>query len=76
MVNIEENPHSKQTICEIHRRMYRILVARNPDDPVMPLLRKAFEMAKKMGNKLRRYKYDYDEGWWEIHKLDGGDLDS
>ena len=31
-------------------------------------------MAKKMGNKLRKYKYDYDEEWWEVHKLDGGEL--
>ncbi len=76
MANIQAKPHRKQTICDIHRAMYRIIVARNPDESLIPLLQKAFDMAKKMGNKLRRHKYDYDESWWEIHKLDGGDLDS
>lgn len=75
MANIQENPHSKQTVCEIHRRIYRELVARDPHDPLLPLLQRAFDMAKRMGNKLRRYKYDYDEGWWETHKLDGGEID-
>jgi hypothetical protein len=72
--NIQEKPHSKQTVCELHRRIYRELVARNANDPLIPLLQQAFDMAKKMGNKLRKYKYDYDEGWWEIHRLDGGEL--
>lgn len=76
LANINENPHSKQTVCEIHRRIYRELVARDPNDPLIPLLHQAFDMAKKMGNKLRKYKYDYDEGWWEVHKLDGGELES
>ncbi len=74
MANIQENPHTKQTVCEIHRRIYRELVRRDPKDPLIPLLQQAFDMAKKMGNKLRKYKYDYDEGWWEIHRLDGGEL--
>lgn len=74
MANIQENPHTKQTVCELHRRIYRELVARDPNDPLIPLLQQAFDMAKKMGNKLRKYKYDYDEGWWEIHRLDGGEL--
>jgi hypothetical protein len=74
MANIQENPHTRQTVCELHRRIYRELVARDPNDPLIPLLQQAFDMAKKMGNKLRKYKYDYDEGWWEIHRLDGGEL--
>lgn len=74
--NIHENPHSTQTICELHRKMYRMIVARNPNDPLLPILQMAFNKAKKMGNKLRKYKFDYDDGWWEIHKLDGGELDS
>lgn len=76
LANIHEPPHSKQTVCEIHRRIYRELAARDPNDPLLPLLHQAFDMAKKMSNKLRKYKYDYDEGWWEIHKLDGGEIDA
>ena len=74
MVNIQENPHSLQTICELHRRMYRELNRRNPKDPLIPLLQKAFDIGKKMNNKLRKYKNDYDDGWYEVHKLDGGEL--
>lgn len=74
--DINENTHSKKTICEAHRAMYKILVARNPDDPVIPLLHRAFLMAKIMGNKLRKYRFDYDDGWWKVHRLDGGDLDA
>ena len=28
-------------------------------------------MPKKMNNKLRQYKFNYDEGWWKTHRLDG-----
>ncbi len=75
MVNIKENPHSKQTICELHRRIYRELLRRNPKDPLIPVVEQAFTHAKKMGNKLRKYYSDYDDGWYEIHKLDGGEID-
>jgi hypothetical protein len=74
MANIQEKPHSKKTICELHRCIYRELVRRDPKDPLIPLLQQAFDMAKKMGNKLRKYKDDYDDGWYEVHKLDGGHL--
>ena len=74
MANIQENPHTKQTICELHRRIYRELVRRNPKDPLIHLLQKAFDVAKKMSNKLRKYKNDYDDGWYEVHKFDGGEL--
>lgn len=75
MANIEERRHNLQTICELHRKMYRTLVSRDPSDPLIPLLKQAFNHAKKMGNMLRRYKEDYDDGWYEIHKFDGGDID-
>ena len=38
-------------------------------------MEEAFEYAKKMNNKLRQYKYNYDVGWWETHRLDGGEID-
>jgi len=71
---ITAGPRSLQTICEVHRKMYRMVVAKNPVDPLIPLLCTAFGMAKKMNNKLRQYKHNYDDGWWEIHRLDGGEL--
>ena len=56
--------------------MYRIIVSRDPHDPLLSLLSTAFLKAKKMGNKLRQYNEGYDEDWWELHKLGGGELDS
>jgi hypothetical protein len=74
MFDIREPPRRKQTVCEMHRRIYRELVRRNPNDPLIPLLKQAFSFTKKMGNKLRQYKHDYDDGWYEKHKFDGGEL--
>ena len=74
MSSMDENPHTRQTICELHRRMYRELIRRNPNDPLIPLLKDAFDIGKKMSNKLRKNKHDYDDGWYELHKYDGGEL--
>jgi len=49
---------------------------RDPDDQLIPLLRTAFEMAKKLRNTAIRHKHRYDEAWLETHKLDGGELDT
>jgi hypothetical protein len=76
MANIKEKPHRRQTICELHRRMYRELVKRDPNDPLIRLLEKAFVMAKRMGNKLTQYSERYDGQWYETHKSDGGDIGS
>jgi len=75
-MTISEGPQSLQTICGVHRRIYHILSERDPSDTVIPLLRKAFAMAKRMNAKLKKYKHGYDEGWYEIHKLDGGEIDA
>ena len=74
MPGIEAEPQRKQTICEIHRRMYRIIMERDPNDPLIPLLRTAFNMAKKLRNTAIRHKHRHDEAWFEAHKLDGGEL--
>jgi hypothetical protein len=75
-ITISEGPNSLRTICGVHRRIYQIISSRDPNDAVIPLLRKAFAMAKRMHNRLRKYKWNYDEGWWELHKMDGGELDA
>ena len=63
-----------QTICEMHRRMYRIIVARDPNDELIPLLLKAFDMAKKMGNRMKYHKENHGDAWWELHRADGGEI--
>lgn len=72
-----EQPYFQRTICEIHREVYRDLVASgmSEKDPIIIKLKEAYDMGKKMNNKLRQYKYDYDEGWWKMNKLAGGTID-
>lgn len=64
-----------RTICDVHREIYQELRA-HPEAraALLSLLETAFEMGKKMNNKLRQYKKRYDAGWWERHRLDGGTL--
>jgi hypothetical protein len=75
-ITISEGSRSLDTICGVHRRMYQILSDRDPDDEVLRLLRKAFAMAKRMNAKLQKYKLGHDDGWYEQHKLDGGEIDA
>jgi hypothetical protein len=71
-----------RTICEVHREIYREIydlyskgeIKKENFDFISTHLEEAFEYAKKMNNKLRQYKNNYDEGWWQAHRLDGGDL--
>lgn len=72
---ITAQPCEIQTICEVHRRMYRIIMARDPNDQLIPLLHTAFDMAKRMNAKLKQYNEHYDDGWYEKHKYDGGAID-
>jgi hypothetical protein len=76
MGDLYAEPHVRQTICEMHRRMYRIIVSRDPNDELIPLLRRAFDMGKKMGNRLRYHRDKHGDEWWELHKVDGGEIDS
>ena len=72
-----------RTICEVHREVYREIhtlyesgaFGQEDYDFLTSRLEEAFNYAKKMNNKLKQYKHNYDEGWWQAHKLDGGQLD-
>jgi len=71
-----------RTICEVHREIYREVhslyhdkkIDKKECESVTAKLEEAFNYAKKMNNKLRQYKYNYDDGWWDAHRLDGGEL--
>lgn len=65
------------TICETLREVYRLafkieksLVASSNDKAkareIMERSRTAVAMAKRMNVKLKKYKFDYDEGWWSL----------
>ena len=73
----------RRTICEVHREIYRKLNSLKEENLLSDenfqyltsRIKEAFDSGKKMNNKLRQYKYDYDEGWWAANKLDGGQLE-
>lgn len=71
-----EEAYHQRTQCEVHREIYRELVKRGyrDDHPIMIKLREAYDMGKKLNNKLRQYRYDYDQEWWEDNKLAGGEI--
>ena len=66
-----------RTICEVHREMYQSInklhehgkLSENHSEFLKSRIEEAFTMAKKMNNKLRQYKYNYDDDWWEKNKL-------
>jgi len=61
--------NKKRTICEVHREIYDILSEdEDKNKQAIDLLQEAFTMAKKMNQKLRQYKHNYDDGWWEETK--------
>lgn len=71
MVSIKDKRVSSiRTICEVHREIYDIIMDdKNIDsklaNELIELLEEAYQMAKKMNHKLRQYKYNYDDEWWE-----------
>jgi len=63
----------KLTICEVHRQLRREIVGQ-VSPKAMDLLQTAFDMGKKMDNKLRQYKNNWSEGWWKENRLSGGKI--
>lgn len=61
----------KRSICEVHRELYDLAHANLKGAALQEFtdkLEEAYAMAKKMQAKLRQYKHNYDEGWWERQK--------
>lgn len=61
-----------RTICEVHREMYDKIIDSKIDDKfaneIIDLLEDAYIMGKKMDAKLRQYKNNYDDDWWEKNR--------
>jgi hypothetical protein len=47
----------KRTICEVHREMYDILIEIENTGEAIKLLQEAFDMAKRMNEKLIEYGF-------------------
>lgn len=58
-----------RTICEVHREIYDMLYEERLKltayNDIIDKLQESFTYAKKMDAKLRQYKNNYDEDWWE-----------
>lgn len=69
MTGLTEGVGHKRSICEVHRELYDLAHAHLRDPYTLQVftekLEEAYTMAKKMQAKLRQYKGNYDEGWWE-----------
>ena len=58
-----------RTICEVHREMYDLLQEEKIDrKQLVDLLQEAYGLGKKMDAKLRQYKFNYNDGWFEDQK--------
>jgi len=58
------------TICEVIREMYEISEVIPQEDLKKELqarLYSSYDMAKRMNKKLREYKHDWDEGFWQVN---------
>lgn len=62
-----------RTICEVHRELYDFLIKEEKIDnetanKIIDFLEEAYLIGKKMNSKLRQYKFNYDDGWFEKSK--------
>jgi hypothetical protein len=77
MRKLDSNRKSrKRTICEIHRELYRELISHGytEDSHCIHLLREVYPLGKKVVNKLRQHKHNFDNGWYEKNKTRGAPL--
>lgn len=58
---------SHRTICEVHRELYDLTKQMEPETrtKVQDLIIEAFVMGKKMDAKLREYRADWDQGFYQ-----------
>jgi len=56
-----------RTICEVHREIYDLVIESKISDglanDIIDKLNEAYIMGKKMDNKLRQYKFNYNDKW-------------
>lgn len=69
--SIGERQH-KETICDVHRDIYHRLknnpLTEEDKDFIRERIETAFKMGKSMDAKLRQYKNNYDNDWWDTAK--------
>ena len=72
-IEYKRSPSNRETICDVHRDLYRgIKESTTLDDDtrsrLLERIETAFKMGKSMDAKLRQYKHNYDNDWWQKEK--------
>ena len=68
-IQVKANPF--RTICEVHRELWDIAEVIPQEDlrnEIKERLITVYVMAKKMEEKLRENKHDWDANFWEANK--------
>jgi len=71
----EQERETKETICDVQRDIYQYIKNNdkfNEDDRnfLFERIETAFSMGKSMDAKLRQYKFNYDDDWWNKKRRD------
>lgn len=75
--DIQVKVNQFRTICEVHREMWDIVEVMPQEDLRKELQERliiVYVMAKKMEEKLRENKHDWDKDFWEANKNYDKDL--
>lgn len=66
---IEKTASPRRTICEILRELWDLSEVTDEDlrEEMQARLVDAYTMAKKMARKLREYKHQWPEGFWQAN---------
>lgn len=65
---VRQTVNPERTICEVLREIWDISEALREEDlrtEIQARIVRAYDMAKRMNAKLREYKHDWDQGFWE-----------
>ena len=66
---ISSNFRGNYTICDMHRLIYKLVQDDESDKAeILYLIERAYVTAKKMDAKLRMYKHNYDDSWYNEEK--------
>lgn len=72
-IRSEGERKSRETICDVHRDIYQTLkknqkLTEEEKTFLFNRIEVAFKMGKSMDAKLRQYKNNYDNDWWNTAK--------
>ena len=72
-IEFKRGESNRETICDVHRDVYRGIknsseISQEDKEYLLERIETAFKMGKSMDAKLRQYKHNYDDNWWQKEK--------